>query len=105
MGTVFQIPWVRLRLDQSDGKEVIRLLQAQEYKTVAMALTDDSVGVDSDAIRANDRLAVLLGTEGTGLPKEVIELSDYRVMIPMYRGVDSLNVAAASAICFWELMK
>ena len=105
MGTVFQIPWVRLPLERSGGEEVIRLLHSQGYKTVAMALTDDSVAVDSDDIRSNEKLAVLLGTEGTGLPQEVIEESDYRVMIPMYRGVDSLNVAAASAICFWELMK
>ena len=70
-----------------------------------MALTDDSTSVDSDEIRANGRLAVILGTEGTGLPKDVIDASDYRVMIPMMRGVDSLNVAAASAISFWELMK
>ena len=70
-----------------------------------MALTSDSTSVDNDEIRANDRLAVILGTEGTGLPKDVIAASDYRVMIPMYHGVDSLNVATASAISFWELMK
>ena len=72
---------------------------------MAMALTDDSVSVDNDDIRANEKIAVLLGTEGTGLPKEVIETCDYRVKIPMFHGVDSLNVAAASAISFWELMK
>ena len=70
-----------------------------------MALTDDSISIDNDDIRSNDKLAVLLGTEGTGLPKEVIDSCDYRVKIPMYHEVDSLNVAAASAICFWELMK
>jgi tRNA G18 (ribose-2'-O)-methylase SpoU len=70
-----------------------------------MALTDDSTSVDNDEIRANKKLAVILGTEGTGLPKDVIAASDYRVMIPMHLGVDSLNVAAASAISFWEIMK
>ena len=73
--------------------------------TVAMALTEDSTSVDNDEIRSNEKLAVILGTEGTGLPKEVIAACDYRVMIPMFHGVDSLNVAAASAISFWELMK
>ena len=70
-----------------------------------MALTEDSTNIDNEEIRANERLAVMLGTEGTGLPKDVIAASDYRVMIPMHHGVDSLNVAAASAISFWELMK
>ena len=70
-----------------------------------MALTEDSTSVDNDEIRSNEKLAVVLGTEGTGLPKEIIKACDYRVMIPMYHGVDSLNVAAASAISFWELMK
>ncbi|MCR5739123.1 MAG: RNA methyltransferase, partial [Lachnospiraceae bacterium] len=72
---------------------------------VAMALTEDSVGIDNDEIRANEKLAIILGTEGTGLPGEIIEACDYRVMIPMYHGVDSLNAATASAISFWELMK
>ena len=83
----------------------MHLLNSYGYKTVAMALTDDSTGVDNDEIRSNEKVAVLLGTEGTGLPKEVIAASDYRVMIPMHHGVDSLNVAAASAISFWELLK
>ena len=69
------------------------------------ALTEDSTSVDNEEIRANEKLAILMGSEGPGLPKEVIAASDYRVMIPMYHGVDSLNVAAASAISFWELMK
>ena len=70
-----------------------------------MALTEDSTGIDNDEIRSNEKLAVVLGTEGFGLPKDVIAACDYRVMIPMHHGVDSLNVAAASAISFWELMK
>ena len=105
MGTVFQIPWSRATLEESEGTNLIRLLQSHGFKTVAMALMPDSTNVDSDEIRANEKLAVVLGTEGTGLPKEVIASCDYRVMIPMHHGVDSLNVAAASAISFWELMK
>ncbi|MBO4425818.1 MAG: RNA methyltransferase [Clostridiales bacterium] len=105
MGTVFKIPWAKAPLEDSEGTKLIDILRYYGYKTVAMALTDDSTSVDNDEIRANGRLAVILGTEGTGLPKDVIEASDYRVMIPMMRGVDSLNVAAASAISFWELMK
>ena len=105
MGTVFQIPWAQATLQDSEGLALIRLLDSFGYKTVAMALTDDSTSVDNDDIRANEKLAVLLGTEGTGLPKEIITASDYRVRIPMHHGVDSLNVAAASAISFWELMK
>ncbi len=105
MGTVFQIPWAQASLEDSGINAFMRLLASNGYKTVAMALTEDSVSVDNDEIRSNDRLAVLLGTEGTGLPREIIDACDYRVMIPMQRGVDSLNVAAASAISFWELMK
>ena len=105
MGTVFQIPWARAGREESEGTALIKLLQSYGFKTVAMALTSDSTSVDNDEIRANERLAVVLGTEGTGLPKDVIASCDYRVMIPMFHGVDSLNVAAASAISFWELMK
>lgn len=105
MGTVFQIPWARAGREESEGTALINTLQSHGFKTVAMALTSDSTSVDNDEIRANDRLAVVLGTEGTGLPKDVIASCDYRVMIPMFHGVDSLNVAAASAISFWELMK
>lgn len=105
MGTVFQIPWAQETLEGSEGLKMICLLQKSGFKTVAMALTDDSIGIDSPEIRANGKLAVLLGTEGTGLPKDVINASDYRVKIPMHRGVDSLNVAVASAISFWEILK
>lgn len=103
MGTVFQIPWTQAERDESE--DLIGYLQSNGFKTVAMALTDDSTSVDNEEIRANEKLAVVLGTEGTGLPKDVIAACDYRVMIPMYHGVDSLNVAAASAISFWELLK
>ena len=105
MGTCFQIPWSRATLEQSEGVNLIRLLQSYGFKTVAMALTEDSTSIDNDEIRANEKLAVIMGSEGPGLPKEVIAACDYRVMIPMYHGVDSLNVAAASAVAFGELMK
>ncbi len=105
MGTVFQIPWAQASLEDSEYSVLMKLIGSYGYKTVAMALTDDSVSVDNDEIRANERIAVLLGTEGTGLPKEIIDTSDYRVRIPMFHGVDSLNVAAASAVSFWELTK
>lgn len=105
MGTVFQIPWARATREESEGINLIRQLQSWGFKTVAMALTDDSTSIDNDEIRKSSKLAVIMGTEGMGLPKEVIAACDFRVMIPMYHGVDSLNVAAASAVAFWELMK
>ena len=105
MGTVFQIPWTKATWEESQGTALIDQLRFYGFKTVAMALTEDSTSVDNDEIRANEKLAVVLGTEGTGLPAEVIGACDYRVLIPMQHGVDSLNVAAASAISFWELMK
>ncbi len=105
MGTCFQIPWTKATLEQSEGLNLLDILHSYGFKTVAMALTEDSTSIDNDEIRANDKLAVLMGSEGPGLPKEVIATSDYRVMIPMYHGVDSLNVAAASAVAFWELTK
>ena len=105
MGTCFQIPWTKATLEQSEGLNLLDILHSYGFKTVAMALTEDFTSIDNDEIRANDKLAVLMGSEGPGLPKEVIAASDYRVMIPMYHGVDSLNVAAASAVAFWELTK
>lgn len=105
MGTCFQIPWTKATLEQSEGLNLLDILHSYGFKTVAMALTEDSSSIDNDEIRANDKLAVLMGSEGPGLPKDVIAASDYRVMIPMYHGVDSLNVAAASAVAFWELTK
>lgn len=105
MGTVFQIPWAQASLNESECDRLLDLLRTNGFKTVAMALTDDSTNVDNDEIRSNEKVAILLGTEGTGLPKDMISACDYRVMIPMHYGVDSLNVAVASAISFWELMK
>lgn len=105
MGTVFQMPWTKASKEESEGTNLIKILQSYGFKTVAMALTEDSTSIDNNSIRTNEKLAVIMGTEGTGLPKDVIATCDYRVMIPMYHGVDSLNVAAASAISFWELLK
>ena len=75
------------------------------FKCASMALTDDSVGIDDKRLNEEEKIAIILGTEGTGLSKETIERSDYTVKIPMYNGVDSLNVGAAAAIAFWQLRK
>jgi tRNA G18 (ribose-2'-O)-methylase SpoU len=106
MGTVFQIPWTLI--DESFGvwpQVGMTKLREMGFCTVAMALTDQSVSIDDPAIRAQEKLAILLGTEGDGLSKETIRSCDYTVKIPMSHGVDSLNVAAASAVAFWELGK
>jgi tRNA G18 (ribose-2'-O)-methylase SpoU len=107
MGTVFQIPWTFAGDRREPGwpKPGITRLRKLGFKTVAMALRRDSLSVSDPALQREPRLAVLLGTEGEGLLEETIALCDYTVMIPMYHGVDSLNVAAASAVAFWELAK
>ena len=105
MGTVFQMPWTKVPKNGETGADLIRRLQDLGFTTAAMALTDDSIGVEDKALRSSRKLAVVLGTEGTGLPEDVTATCDYRVKIPMFHGVDSLNVAAAGAICFWELGK
>lgn len=106
MGTVFQVPWTFFDRQQCPwperGMEVLRELG---FKTAAMALKKDSVSIGDPALLAEERLAVVLGTEGDGLAAETIADCDYTVMIPMAHGVDSLNVAAASAVAFWELGK
>lgn len=98
MGTVFQIPWTYL--DKENG---IRILKEMGFKTAAMALSDDSVDIDDEALMSEEKLAVVLGTEGDGLAEKTICRCDYTVCIPMWHGVDSLNVAAASAVAFWQL--
>ena len=103
MGTVFQIPWTIAGKEEPEGVDFVKRLGALGFQTVAMALTEDSVSVRDERLKSAKRLAVILGTEGDGLPKDVMEACDYRVMIPMHHGVDSLNVAAASALAFWEL--
>lgn len=100
MGTVFQVPWTYFR-----GSDYMSELHELGFKTAAMALSDNSVSIDDKKLKAEDKLAIILGTEGTGLAAESIARADYTVKIPMANGVDSLNVAAASAVAFWELTK
>lgn len=104
MGTVFQIPWTYIDRD-SWSEDTIRHLRSLGYKTVAMALKEDSYNINDEALLAESRLAIILGTEGDGLSDATITDCDYTVCIPMAHGVDSLNVAAASAVAFWELGK
>ena len=104
MGTVFLVPFAKVGKDQADWLENGRkILNSYGFKTVAMALCDDSVSIDDRGLMSEERLAIILGTEGTGLKKSTIESCDYTVKIPMKRGVDSLNVAAAAAVAFWQL--
>ena len=104
MGTVFQIPWTFIGEETADwpGKGM-DILRAEGFKTAAMALSDDSVSIDDPRLAAEQKLAVILGSEGDGLTDTTIADCDYTVKIPMYHGVDSLNVAAARAVAFWEL--
>lgn len=96
MGTVFQAPWTWLDSD-------IDSLHQYGFKTAAMALSDQSIALDDPVLKTIDRLALVMGTEGEGLPAETISKADYVVRIPMKNNVDSLNVAAAAAVAFWEL--
>ena len=106
MGTVFQIPWTYLEGEAQEGAlPGIRRLHANGFLTVSMALREDSVSICDPKFRAAEKLAVILGTEGEGLLDETIAASNDTVRIPMSHGVDSLNVAAASALAFWELGK
>ena len=97
MGTVFLVPWTWL--DNYDS------LHHLGFKTAAMALSDHSISLDNPILKAQDRLAIIMGTEGDGLPQKTIDKADYTVRIPMQHDVDSLNVAAAAAVAFWELRK
>lgn len=104
MGTVFQVPWTRIGEDSSDWPQAgISRLQAMGFKTAAMALSDNSVPIDDPTLALEEKLAIVLGTEGDGLADSTIAACDYTVRIPMSHQVDSLNVAAASAVAFWEL--
>ena len=104
MGTVFQIPWTFIGSEVTQWPDPgMGILKRLGFKTAALALRDDSVSIDDPALACEDRLAVLLGSEGDGLASQTIAQCDYTVKIPMYHGVDSLNVAAASAVAFWEL--
>ena len=102
MGTVFQIPWTYTGAWPEEG---MQQLKALGYKTAAMALSDNSVSIDDPGLMAEEKLAVIMGSEGDGLVETTIANCDYTVKIPMYHGVDSLNVAAASAVAFWQLRK
>ena len=105
MGTVFQIPWTVVDNSVIWPEEGMKILRELGFKTAAMALKEDSVSIDDPELMKEDKLAVILGTEGDGLAPETIADCDYTVMIPMSHGVDSLNVAAASAVAFWQLGK
>ena len=103
MGTVFQIPWTYFPKKSVWPQDGMKMLETLGFKTVAMALRKDSVNIDDPVLLTQKKLAVILGTEGDGLADQTIADCDYTVMIPMSHGVDSLNVAAASAVAFWEL--
>ena len=104
MGTVFQVPWTRIGAEPADWPIAgLARLKALGFKTAALALTDRSVSIDDPALMAEPRLALVLGTEGDGLTADTIAHCDYTARIPMSHGVDSLNVAAASAVAFWQL--
>ncbi len=124
MGTVFQIPWTFLNLSEErrddrsgtvweqgeqdrkgQGSRMTSFLHRLGFKTAAMALREDSVSLEDPRLRAEERLAIVLGTEGDGLAADTIADCDYTVRIPMAHGVDSLNVAAASAVAFWQLRR
>ena len=98
MGTVFLVPWTWV-------DDPLETLKGFGFKTAAMALSDDSVPMDAPNLNAEPKLAIIMGTEGDGLPQETISGADYVVRIPMAHGVDSLNVAAAAAVAFWQLRK
>lgn len=107
MGTVFQIPWTFLEPEETGGwpEGGMDYLRKLGYRTASMALHDESADIDDRRLREEEKLAVILGSEGYGLTDKTIAASDYTVKIPMSHGVDSLNVAAASAVAFWELGK
>ena len=102
MGTVFQIPWAYTPQWPEAGMESLGKLG---FKTAAMALSDNSISIEDPQLLSEDKLAILMGSEGDGLADQTIAACDYTVKIPMYHGVDSLNVAAASAVAFWQLRK
>ena len=104
MGTVFQVPWTFLGTEDWANR-TMEQLRGMGYRTAAMALKEDSLSPDARVLHEAEKLAIILGTEGEGLAADTIADCDYTVCIPMARGVDSLNVAAASAVAFWELCR
>ena len=103
MGTVFQIPWTFIDKNIDWNENGIDYIHSLGFKSAAMALRKDTVCIDDDKLNSEKRLAIILGTEGEGLNEKIIDNSDYTIKIPMSNGVDSLNVAAASAVAFWQL--
>ncbi|HIQ99039.1 MAG TPA: RNA methyltransferase [Candidatus Scybalocola faecavium] len=103
MGTVFQVPWAYMKDEYSWPHPAMEWLHSLGFKTAAMALNDHSRSIDDPQIMAEEKLAIVLGTEGDGLAEDTVADCDYTVRIPMSHGVDSLNVAAASAVAFWQL--
>ena len=102
MGSVFLVPWTWLDSENSTSAGTVHKLQQMGFTTAAMALRHDNISIDDPKLKATDRLALIMGTEGDGLPEAVIDATDYVVKIPMHHGVDSLNVGNAAAIAFWE---
>lgn len=105
MGTVFLVPFARIGASPADWPRDMDILKAMSFKCAAMALSDNSVSIDDKGLLSEEKIALILGTEGTGLARETIEKSDYTVKIPMSNGVDSLNVGAAAAVAFWQIRK
>jgi tRNA G18 (ribose-2'-O)-methylase SpoU len=106
MGTVFQVPWARIGENPHNwARDGVPMLHELGFTTAAMALSDDSIPLDDARLKACDKLALVFGTEGDGLARSTISSCDYTVRIPMQHGVDSLNVAASSAVAFWELRR
>ena len=103
MGTVFQVPWTIFPEKEKWPEDGMAKLQKLGFKTAAMALRNDTVNIDDSGLMSKEKLAIVLGTEGDGLCEDTIANCDYTVKIPMAHGVDSLNVAAASAVAFWQL--
>ncbi len=104
MGTVLQMPWTYIAPGEWPGK-TIEQLHAWGFQTIALALSDKALPIDDPVLLANEQLAIVLGTEGNGLSDSVIDTCDYTAIIPMQQGVDSLNVAAAASVAFWQLRK
>lgn len=105
MGTVFQMPWTYFDKKITWPEEGINILKQKGYTVIATALLDNTLDIRDEKISSCEKKAIILGTEGTGIRKETLELCDYTVKIPMSHGVDSLNVAAASAVTFWEMTR
>ena len=101
MGTVFQIPWTRVKTSE----DALALLEQRGFATVAMALVPDALPLDDPRLAGHGKLAIVMGTEGDGLAEGTVDACDFAAVIPMAHGVDSLNVAAATAVAFWELRR